>query len=70
MEARGVEVMSLPPLGSIDPKDTIKRACVVWAHSESVACGKCGKPALVGTLAGKQIAKACHHCWPQKSPTR
>ena len=40
--------MSLPPLGSIDPADTIKRACVVWAHSESIPCEKCGKPALVG----------------------
>jgi hypothetical protein len=63
--------MSLPPLGSIDPKDTIKRACVVWSHSESIPCEKCGKPALVGTLGRKQVATACHRCGPtQKSPTR
>ena len=62
--------MSLPPLGSIDPADTIKRACVVWAHSESIACAKCGKLALVGTLDGSQVATACHRCGPtQKSPT-
>lgn len=61
--------MSLPPITSIDPADTIKRACVVWSHSESVACEKCGKPALVGTLGGAQVAAACHRCGPtQKVP--
>ena len=56
--------MSLPPLGSIDPADTIKRACVVWAHSESIPCEKCGKPALVGTLGRKQVAHgSCIAVW-------
>lgn len=62
METGSVEGLSLPPIDSIDPKDTIKRAAVVWAHSESVACAKCGKPALVGTLGGKQVGTACHRC--------
>ena len=63
-EVQNGKGMTLAPLGSIDPKDTIKRACVVWAHSESVTCGKCGKPALVGTLVGTQVATACHRCGP------
>ena len=61
--------MSLPPIASIDPADKIKRACMVWAHSEDNPCKKCGKPALVGTLGGRVVVKACHHCWPkQKVP--
>ena len=61
--------MSLPDRASIDPKDTLKCASVVWAHSEFVTCPTCRQPALTGYLDHRLVGIACHKCGPIDMPT-
>ncbi len=56
--------MTLPPQASVDPKDVIARASIVWGHTRLVICPTCQGSALVGWLDAKPVAYACHRCGP------
>ena len=62
--------MSLPDRNSVDPKDTMAYASVVWAKSNLVICPTCREHGLAGYLGHKLVGFACHKCGPltQKNP--